>query len=130
MKLITSSLDAIWEVKNTQGLTKAFYFHKLSPIPPPPPISKGNLHPAVSAKSISPQSTLSTENSHLRRLAENILVILGPPNEIQSRAVLVLFREILTCRVLQPVLEMFSDPDYWNQTIESLVGEIYSHHIL
>ncbi|GAO49431.1 hypothetical protein G7K_3581-t1 [Saitoella complicata NRRL Y-17804] len=59
----------------------------------------------------------------LRSKVEKLLPILLPPNERKSKVVHILVREILACSVLTPIVDMLADPDYWNQTIERVVGQ-------
>ncbi|KAJ3300686.1 Intermediate filament protein [Borealophlyctis nickersoniae] len=77
----------------------------------------GNLHPALSAH---PSPTIHLEQAYLRRVVEGILPYISSANETKSGCFRVLVREIITCRLLQPMADSFSDPDYWNQTIDTL----------
>ena len=79
---------------------------------------KNPLHTALHANS---SPTTSIEFEYLRKIGELLLYAIAPQKEIKSRVVVCLMREILTCKVIQPVIEMLADPDYWNQTIEILV---------
>lgn len=79
----------------------------------------GKLHPALSATAV---STKISEASHLRRLTGRILPFVLPEKEGKSPAVMVLVREIVSCVVLQPICDMISEPDYWNQTINTQVS--------
>ncbi|KAL1967527.1 hypothetical protein VTN77DRAFT_3042 [Rasamsonia byssochlamydoides] len=77
---------------------------------------EGRLHPAV-AVSFSDQRSLQQE--HLRKIVVGLLPQLLPENLLNSRAVAVLIKEIVACAVLFPVVTLLSDPDTWNQLIET-----------
>lgn len=79
---------------------------------------KTPLHTALHSNS---SPTTSIEFEYLRKIGELLLYAIAPQKETKSRVVVCLMREILTCKVIQPVIEMLADPDYWNQTIEILV---------
>lgn len=79
----------------------------------------GKLHAALSASAV---STKITETAHLRRVVGRFLPLVMPEKEGRSAAVTVFTREILTCVILQPICDMISEPDYWNQTINTQVG--------
>lgn len=76
----------------------------------------GKLHPAASL-TFSDQKLARQE--HLRKLVVSLLPRLLPPGLINSRAVSVLIREIVSCAVLSPALVLLSDPDTWNQLMEA-----------
>ncbi|KAI9775655.1 MAG: Intermediate filament protein [Geoglossum umbratile] len=76
----------------------------------------GKLHPAAS---LSFSDTKLVQQEHLRKVAERLLPELLPENELKSRAVGVLVREIVACAVLFPIMQMMSDPDSWNQLMEA-----------
>jgi sorting nexin-25 len=80
----------------------------------------GKLHVALSTSAV---STKITETAHLRRIIGRIIPLIIPEKEGKSAAVTVLTREIVACVVLQPICDMLSDPDYWNQTINTQVGQ-------
>jgi sorting nexin-25 len=80
---------------------------------------KGRLHPAVG--NLSSAFTKQTEEEHLKRLVERALPHILPDAEARSPAVCIVVREIVACSVLYPVVEMLSDPDFWNKMIDSLV---------
>ena len=80
----------------------------------------GKLHPAVG--SLSNPSSKATEQVHLRSLAERALHAVLPRAELQSRAVFVTVRELVACTVLQPIIEMLSDSDFFNQLVNQKVG--------
>ena len=75
-----------------------------------------NLHPAT--------TSLDAELSHLRKISEKLLMNLAPPKEIKSKLVFCLFREIFTNKLILPITQLLSDPDFWNQTILLLI-----HHL-
>ncbi|KAJ8327045.1 tRNA (guanine-N(7)-)-methyltransferase (tRNA(m7G46)-methyltransferase) [Batrachochytrium dendrobatidis] len=84
----------------------------------------GNLHPAVSA---SPVRNMELELAYLRSKLKHIIPLLFQKSETGSRVFTILIREILVCRIIQPIMEMLSDPDYWNQTFDSLADGIIQH---
>jgi len=79
----------------------------------------GKLHPAV--ENLSSTFTKQNEEIHLRAIAERLLSHILPEREAQSRAQRIIIREILTCALLYPIMDMVTDPDFWNQMIEQVV---------
>ncbi|ORX50056.1 hypothetical protein BCR36DRAFT_352980 [Piromyces finnis] len=71
----------------------------------------GKLHPAVLPTL---NSTQKLEYNHLRKIFEKIIPILLDKKVYQSRTIVVLIREILVCKVIQPLIDMLSDPDFYN----------------
>jgi sorting nexin-25 len=82
---------------------------------------KGRLHPAVS--NLSSSFTKQTEEIHLKALVERALPHILPEAEAKSSAVRIVVREIVACSVLYPVVDMLSDPDFWNKMIDNIAGE-------
>jgi sorting nexin-25 len=80
----------------------------------------GKLHQAIANLSVI--STRQSEEEYLRSVAERILVHVLPEREAQSKAVLIVVREIVACCVLAPLMEMLADPDFWNKMIDQLVS--------
>ncbi|KAF8641121.1 hypothetical protein AX17_000763 [Amanita inopinata Kibby_2008] len=80
----------------------------------------GRLHPAI--ENLSTTFTKQTEEMHLRNLTNQILPFVLPEKESKSKALTIVVREILTCTVLYPVMDMISDPDFWNQSIDRVAG--------
>jgi sorting nexin-25 len=81
---------------------------------------KGRLHDAVS--NLSSAFTKQTEELHLKRLVARALPHILPEQEANSESVNIVVREIVACSVLYPVVDMLSDPDFWNKMIDSLVS--------
>ena len=79
----------------------------------------GKLHAAV--ENLSTTFTRQTEEMHLRQLVEKALPLILPPNESKSKAIRLVVREIITCTVLFPIVEMIVDPDFWNRMIDQVV---------
>ena len=79
----------------------------------------GKLHPAI--ENLSTTFTKQTEEMHLRQLVERALPFVLPDKEARSKALMIVVREIVTCTVLYPVMDMVSDPDFWNRTIDQVV---------
>lgn len=78
------------------------------------------LHPAVA--NLSSMHTRQTEEAHLRAIVDAILPYILPKKEAQSHVVHVVAREIIACAVLCPVMEILSDPDFWNKIIDQTAG--------
>jgi sorting nexin-25 len=76
----------------------------------------GRLHPAV-AVSLADQKAI--QQDYVRKLVMGLLPQLLPDNLLTSRSVSVLIREIVACAVLLPVITLLSDPDTWNQILET-----------
>ena len=76
----------------------------------------GKLHPAAS---LTFSDSRSLEQEHLRKIVLRILPEVVPEDLIGSRAVTVMVKEIVSCAVLYPVLQLLKDPDTWNQLIEA-----------
>ncbi|KAG6837639.1 hypothetical protein H0H93_004915 [Arthromyces matolae] len=78
------------------------------------------LHPAVG--NLSTTFTKQTEESHLRQLVDRALPHILPDVESRSQALKLVVREIVVCSVLQPVMDIISDPDFWNRAIDQVAG--------
>ncbi|KAG1494465.1 hypothetical protein G6F46_005713 [Rhizopus delemar] len=81
---------------------------------------QGKLHAALTTGAV---TTKPTEIAYLRQLLDRVLPLMIEKNEIQSGPVHVVIREILSCSVLQPIMDMLADPDFWNQTIDTYLGK-------
>ncbi|KAG0343033.1 Intermediate filament protein [Podila humilis] len=77
----------------------------------------GKLHRALSTS----VSTKESEEAYLRTIVQTILPTLLPKKEIQSKVLRHLVRELLVGAVLWPIMDLLSDPDYWNQNIDLYV---------
>lgn len=79
----------------------------------------GRLHKA--AQKTEDQNASSPEEQHLqiylRGVVETLLPSFLSAQDLSSKIVKTLLREILACAVLLPVFDIISDPDFWNQTI-------------
>ncbi|KAJ8474803.1 hypothetical protein ONZ45_g15827 [Pleurotus djamor] len=86
--------------------------------------SKGGekLHPAVA--NLSTTFTKQTEEAHLRQLIDQALPFVLPETEANSKALKIVAREIAACSVLYPIMEMMSDPDFWNRIIDDIAGAV------
>jgi sorting nexin-25 len=80
----------------------------------------GKLHPAID--NLSTTFTKQTEEMHLRQLIDAALPFILPEKEGRSAALKLVAREIVACAVLYPVMEMVSDPDFWNKAIDQVVS--------
>ncbi len=78
----------------------------------------GKLHPAAS---LAYSDTKLVQQEYLRRIVLRLLPEVLPESMIRSRAVSVLIKEIVSCAVLAPMMQMLSDPDTWNQLMEAYV---------
>jgi sorting nexin-25 len=77
---------------------------------------EGKLHPAAS---LAFSDTKTAQQDYLRRTMSRILPLVLPEKMLASRAVSTLAREITSCAVMFPVMQMLSDPDTWNQLMEN-----------
>jgi sorting nexin-25 len=77
---------------------------------------EGKLHPAAS---LAFSDTKTAQQDYLRQTVSKILPTVLPENLLASSAVSILVREITACAVMFPVMQMLSDPDTWNQLMES-----------
>ncbi|KAI0477734.1 PXA domain-containing protein [Xylariaceae sp. FL0804] len=76
----------------------------------------GKLHPAAS---LAYSDTKLVQQDHLRQIIAKVLPNVLPSNILDSRAVSSIIREIVSCAVLFPVVQLLSDPDTWNQLMEN-----------
>ncbi|KAF9876002.1 intermediate filament protein [Colletotrichum karsti] len=76
----------------------------------------GKLHPAAS---LSFPDTKLVQQDYLRKMVSGILPKVLPPNVLASRAVSTIIREIVSCAVLFPVMQILAEPDTWNQVMEN-----------
>lgn len=80
----------------------------------------GRLHPAI--ENLSTAFTKQTEEMHLRQLVEKVLPAILPERENKSKVVSIVIRELVACCVLYPVMEIITDPDFWNRSIDQVVS--------
>ena len=78
----------------------------------------GKLHQAAS---LAFSDTKLLQQEYLRKLVVRLMPEVLPENMIRSRAVSVLIKEIISCAVFAPALQLLSDPDTWNQLMEAYV---------
>ncbi|KAI4284991.1 MAG: hypothetical protein L6R38_001006 [Xanthoria sp. 2 TBL-2021] len=76
----------------------------------------GRLHPAAS---LAYSDLKVVQQEYIRKIVLRLLPEVLPENIIKSRAVSVLIREIVSCSVIAPLLQLLSDPDTWNQLLEA-----------
>ena len=81
---------------------------------------EGRLHSAV--ENLSSTFTKQSEESHLRELVDRALPSILPEKEANSPVVKIVVREVVACTVLYPIMEMLSDPDFWNRMIDQVVS--------
>ncbi|KAI1059166.1 hypothetical protein LB507_003824 [Fusarium sp. FIESC RH6] len=77
----------------------------------------GRLHPAAS---LSFPDTKMVQQDYLRSLVAKIVPQILPENMLSSRAVSIIIREIVSCAVLFPVVQLLAEPDTWNQLMENM----------
>ncbi|CAJ2505316.1 Uu.00g127100.m01.CDS01 [Anthostomella pinea] len=77
----------------------------------------GKLHPAAS---LAYSDTKTVQQEHLRHMIAGILPQVLPSNLMDSRAVSSIVREIVSCAVMFPVMQLLSEPDTWNQIMENI----------
>ncbi|KAK2461433.1 hypothetical protein APHAL10511_005896 [Amanita phalloides] len=80
----------------------------------------GKLHPAI--ENLSTTFTRQTEEAHLRLLVDRMLPYMLSEKDAKSKVLTIVVREIIACTVLYPVMDMVSDPDFWNQAIDRVAG--------
>ena len=78
----------------------------------------GSLHPAAS---LAYSDTKLVQQEYLRKVVEKMLPELLPESQMRSRAGLVLIKEIVSCAVFSPLMQLLSNPDTWNQLLEAYV---------
>ena len=79
--------------------------------------NNGKLHPAAS---LAYSDTKMVQQDYLRQLvATKVLSKVLSPKLLASRAVSSIIREIVSCAVMFPVMQLLSDPDTWNQLMEN-----------
>lgn len=76
----------------------------------------GQLHPAAS---LSFPDTKMVQQDYLRSLVARITPKILPSNMTASRSVAILIKEIVSCAVLFPIMQLLADPDTWNQLMEN-----------
>lgn len=77
----------------------------------------GKIHPAAT---LAYSDLKLTQQDYLRKIVTKLLPEVLPENILSSRAVSTLIREIVSCAVLYPLLQILSDPDTWNQLMENV----------
>lgn len=82
-------------------------------------LKSGKLHPAVDVAS---PNSRPAEEASMRSLVAKILPLVVPERELESPAVAVMVREIVSCAVLIPVFDMLGDSDFWNRIIDEKVS--------
>ncbi|KAK4058531.1 tRNA (guanine-N(7)-)-methyltransferase (tRNA(m7G46)-methyltransferase) [Microbotryomycetes sp. JL221] len=80
---------------------------------------KHALHPSVD---IASQNSKPSEEAWLREVIERVLPHVLPAKELESPVVTVVVREIMSCSIMAPMVESFSDPDLWNRIIDDKAG--------
>ncbi|PWZ00131.1 hypothetical protein BCV70DRAFT_200292 [Testicularia cyperi] len=88
----------------------------------------GVLHPAVG--DMSSLHTKPAEQAFLRTAVTRLLQAVLPFPEIESPSVVIVVREILSCTILSSVIDMLSDPDFWNNLLEQKAGAVLHEQVL
>ena len=78
----------------------------------------GNLHPAAS---LAYSDMILVQQEYLRKIVTRLLPEILPERMIRSRAVSLFIKEIVSCAVLAPLMQILSDSDTWNQLMEAYV---------
>ena len=76
----------------------------------------GSLHPAASLRFA---DLKLVQQEYIRKIVARLLPLLLPDSMIRSRAVVVLIKEIVSCAIVSPLMQILSDPDTWNQLLEA-----------
>ncbi|KAI0966127.1 PXA domain-containing protein [Xylaria arbuscula] len=76
----------------------------------------GKIH---SAASLAYSDTKLVQQDYLRQMVAGILPKVLPRRLLESRAVSSIVREIVSCAVLFPLVQLLSEPDTWNQVMEN-----------
>ncbi|GAA5943220.1 hypothetical protein JCM3775_004540, partial [Rhodotorula graminis] len=82
-------------------------------------LSGARLHPAVD---VAGTNSRPAEEAYLRNLFGALLPLVVPEREMDSAAVAVMVREIVSCAVMLPIFELLSDPDFYNRLIDDKAG--------
>lgn len=77
---------------------------------------KAPLHPALPAPALA--NPMPSIESHLKRKVEQLLRVVLPQEERESETVVIIAREVVTCTILMPIVEMLADPDFWNRMLD------------
>ncbi|KAL9012334.1 MAG: hypothetical protein Q9173_002891 [Seirophora scorigena] len=77
---------------------------------------EGRLHPAAS---LAYSDLKMVQQDHVRKFVARLLPEVLPEDMIKSRAVSVLIKEIVSCSLITPFLQLLSEPDTWNQLLET-----------
>lgn len=77
------------------------------------------LHPAVDVAS---PNSKPAEEAWLSALIGDVLPFVLPDREYESGAVRTIVRELVACAVVHPIIELLSDPDFWNKIIDEKVS--------
>ncbi|ORY72392.1 PXA domain-domain-containing protein [Leucosporidium creatinivorum] len=80
----------------------------------------GKLHQAVDVAS---PNSRPAEEAWLSGLVGRVLPFILPERELESGAVRTIVRELVACAVVLPIIEMMSDPDFWNKMIDEKAGD-------
>lgn len=79
----------------------------------------------LSGKTPLPTQTTVFECAYLRNVVQNQLFpALLPPHVQASKMMSTILREILVSVIIQPIMQMLADPDYWNQTMDQIATNI------
>ena len=76
------------------------------------------LHPAVD---VTGPNSRPAEEAWLAALVGRILPLIMPEREVDSLAVRIIAREIVASAVILPIIDLVSDPDFWNRMIDEKV---------
>lgn len=85
----------------------------------------GKLHQAAS---LAYSDTKLVQQDYLRQVVAKVVPKVLPANLLASGAVTTVIREIVSCAILFPVMQILSNPDTWNQIMENYVSGVPIHH--
>jgi sorting nexin-25 len=116
---LTSHMHAYREVEPFLFPTNRTASSSQSTVDPAPILQshrKTPLHPALPAPALA--NPMPSVESHLKRKVEVLLRAILPERDRQSKTVMIIAREVVTCAVMMPIVEMLADPDFWNRMLD------------
>ncbi|RXK40287.1 hypothetical protein M231_02401 [Tremella mesenterica] len=91
----------------------------------PLPLPKGAHRALALQPELTGETTTVNVEEYLRGVVIRVLECVLPPEE-KTEVVKTMAREIVLCSILMPVLDMLSEPDFWNRQIDEKGGQ-YLH---
>lgn len=59
------------------------------------------------------------QQEHIKEIVVRLIPTVLPKSMVRSRVVVVLVKEIISCALISPLMQILSDPDFWNQFLEA-----------